>query len=145
MGYLSGDNGAGIRGRPRVPSPDRDYAEPATSAITSLRDDDLTERRHGYPNNFFLLWTRRKNRTTVEVRIHKSAPSSRRPCLALHRSAPPVQLPPNHRKSMSACRCHESVIANSNVTSKPRITPVRSIPAPREGACGEQGALNASS
>jgi hypothetical protein len=120
---------------PTLPPQRLSENKPATSAITSLRDIELTERRHGYQNNFFLLWTRPKNRTTVEVRIHTSAPSSRRPCLALHRSAPPVQLPPNHRKSISACRCDESVIANSNVTSKRRIKPVRSI------SCAPRGRL----
>jgi hypothetical protein len=132
-----------IRARCPHPSPKVRENKPATSAITSLRDGDPTERRHGYQNDFFLLWTRRKNRTTVEVRIHTSGPSSRPPCLALHRSTPPVQLPRNHRKSISAYRCDELVIADSNVTSKRWITPVRSFPAPREGACGEQGALSA--
>src|ERR1700692_1314155 len=67
--------------------------KPATSAITSLRDDEVTE-RHGYQNYFFSLWTRPLNRTTLEARIHTSARSSRQPCLTLHRCAPPVQRPP---------------------------------------------------
>jgi hypothetical protein len=50
-------------------------------------------------NYFFSLWTQPQNRTTLEARIHMSAPSSRRPCLALHRCAPPVQLPPTNGNS----------------------------------------------
>jgi hypothetical protein len=42
--------------------------KPAASAITSSRDDELTERRHGYQIYFFPLWTAPKSRTTVEVR-----------------------------------------------------------------------------
>lgn len=48
--------------------------KPAASAITSPRDDELTERRHGYQNYLFSLWTGPKSRTTVEVRTpHVSA------------------------------------------------------------------------
>jgi hypothetical protein len=47
-------------------------------------------------------------------------------------------LPPTTGKSISACRRDDLVIATVNVTPKRPITPVRSIPAPREGACGEQ-------
>ena len=77
-----------------------------------------------------------KNRTTMEVRIHASAPSSRRPCLALHRSALPVHCR-QPLECISACRRDELRVA-VNVTSKRRFTSLRSIPEPREGACGEQ-------
>src|SRR3984885_16264112 len=87
---------------------------PATSAVTFLRDIELNTTPSWLPKLFLLLWTRSENRTTLEVRTHTSAPSSRRLCLALHRFAPPVQLPPKHRKSMSACRSEKSVIAYSD-------------------------------
>jgi hypothetical protein len=61
---------------------------------------------------------------------HVSAVLPRRPCLALHRRALPVHLPPTTGKA-SAVGMMTWVIANGNVTSKRRITPVRSIPAPR--------------
>ena len=57
----------------------------------------------------------------------------------------------NHRKSISACRRDDSVTANGNVTSKATHQSVRSIPAFRGCACGEQkssceqSALSASS
>jgi hypothetical protein len=47
----------------------------------------------------------------------------------------------NHRKSISARPHDDSVIANGNVISKRRITPVRSIPAPRGGTRGEQKSM----
>jgi hypothetical protein len=47
----------------------------ATSVITSLREDEETERCHGYQRNLLNLSTRPKNRTTVGVSIHMSEPS----------------------------------------------------------------------
>jgi hypothetical protein len=44
-----------IRARCPHPSPKVRENKPATSAITSLRDGDPTERRHGYQTDFFLL------------------------------------------------------------------------------------------
>jgi hypothetical protein len=44
----------------------------------------------------------------------------------------------NHRESISACRRDDLGVATVNVTRKRRITPVRSIPAPRGSACGER-------
>jgi hypothetical protein len=74
------------------------------SATTSLRDDEVTERCHGYQNYFFSLWTRPPNRTTLEAGIHTSARSSRQPCLTLHRCAPPVQRPPTTGNSSALVR-----------------------------------------
>ena len=65
-----------------------------------------------------------------------SAPSSRRPCLALHWRVLSRASAANHRESISACRRDALVIATANVTSK--ATSVRNIPAHREGAGGEQ-------
>ena len=57
--------------RPRRSSENK----PATSVITSLRDDQETERCNGYQRNLLNLSTRPKNRTTVGLSIHMSAPS----------------------------------------------------------------------
>jgi hypothetical protein len=87
-----------------------------TSVITSLRDDELTERamvtkiifsRSGHGPKTVLLWKQ----------VHTSARSSRRPCLALPRCAPPVQVPPATGNS-SARRRDELGVANRNVTSE---------------------------
>jgi hypothetical protein len=111
----------------------------ATSAGTSLRDGEVTERRHGCQNNFFSLWTPPKNRTTVEVEINTSAPSfydgSAWRCTG---EFYPFASAANHRNSISACRRDDLGVANSNVTSKSMDPSVRSIPVPYEGACGEQ-------
>ncbi|MDX6461150.1 MAG: hypothetical protein QOE55_4847, partial [Acidobacteriaceae bacterium] len=42
------------------------------SVITSLRDDGLIERAMVTKNYFLSLWTRPKNRTILESRIHTS-------------------------------------------------------------------------
>jgi hypothetical protein len=44
----------------------------------------------------------------------------------------------NHKESISACQRNDLGVATVNVTPKRQITPVRSIPAPRVGACEEQ-------
>jgi hypothetical protein len=112
--------------------------KPAASAITSSRDDELTERRHGYQNYFFSLWTGPKSRTTVEVR-NSTRQCRLRDCPAwrMHRCAPPVHAP-STRKSISARRRDDLGVANSNVT--PEVTdhacPQHSRTPP--GACGEQ-------
>src|ERR1700738_3431125 len=84
----------GIHPPARCPRSVYEENKPATSAMTSLRDDEVTERCHGYQNYLFSLWTRPPNRTTLEARIQTSARSSRQPCLTLHRCALPVQRPP---------------------------------------------------
>jgi hypothetical protein len=131
-GGARGDKGTVPTLRPRSLSENK----PAASAITSSRDDELTERRHGHQNYFFSLWTAPKSHTTVEVRTPTSAPSSRLPCLALHRCAPPVH--PSSTPGISACRRDDLGVANSNVT--PEVTnhvcPQHSRTPP--GACGEQ-------
>jgi hypothetical protein len=58
--------------------------------------------------------------------------------LGLAPASPTRATAANRRKSISARRRDDFGVANENVTSKRRTTPVRSIPAPREGGCGEQ-------
>ena len=106
------------RRSPRSCGPDRgllvdlacDFAPPnlrrdeltPTSAVArrKSRDDEVTKRHHGYQRVPSVLKT---TRTNMEVRIHTSAPCSRRPCLALHRSALPVHCrqPPGKHQRMS--------------------------------------------
>jgi hypothetical protein len=104
--------------------------KPATSAITSLRDDEVTERCHGYQNYFFSLRTRPPNRTTLEAGIQTSARSSRQPCLALHRCAPPVQRPLTTGNSSELFGVMSWGLSNSNVTSE-----VTGQACPRHSAC----------
>ena len=58
----------------------------------------------GYQKNILPLSTRPKNRTNVGVSIHVSAVLPRRPCMALHRRALPVHLPPTTRIASSPRR-----------------------------------------
>jgi hypothetical protein len=107
--------------KPRLPSRRLSERKPVTSAITSLRDDERTERRHGYQKKTFLpLDTAQKPYYCGCKYPHVRAVSVRRPCLALHRRALPVTRASaaNHRRSISVCRRDDSVIANINVTSK---------------------------
>jgi hypothetical protein len=85
-----------------------------------MRDDEVTERCHGYQNYFSSLWTRPPNRTTLEARIQTSARSSRQPCLTSHRCAPPVQRPPTtgNSSALVGVMSDELGVANSNVTSE---------------------------
>jgi hypothetical protein len=100
------------------------------SAITSLRDEEVTGRAW-LPNSFLSLWTRPKNRTTVEVRTQTSAPFCHDgpawPCTGVLPRASAA----NHRKSISASRRDDlGRLQTIVVTSKQRIKPVRSFPAP---------------
>jgi hypothetical protein len=104
--------------------------KPATSAITSLRDDEVTERCHGYQKYFFSLWTRPPNRTTLEAGIRTSARSSRQPCSTLHRCAPPVQRPLTTGNSSALFGVMSWGVANSNATSE-----VTGQACPRHSAC----------
>jgi hypothetical protein len=109
-----------IRGNDAQARPRRlSESKPATSAITSLRDDEVTERRHGYQNNFLPslpLDTAQKPYYSGSKYPHVSTVLPRRPCLALHRRALPVQTAANHRESISACRRDDLGVANDHVT-----------------------------
>jgi hypothetical protein len=112
---------------------------PAVATAYPIPSKHLKARRHGYQRILrpLSLWTPSQNRTTVGLANHTSAPSlPRLPCLALHPCALPVHPPPTTAKA-SALASLMSGVANRNVTSKCRITPVRSIAAPREGAPAE--------
>jgi hypothetical protein len=62
----------------------------------SMRTSPVTERRHGYQNN---LDTAQKPYYCVSKYPYVSAVLPRRPCLALHRRALPVHLPPTTGKA----------------------------------------------
>src|SRR5271163_4903169 len=89
--------------------------KPAASAITSSRDDELTERRHGYQNYFFLLTmdSAQKPYYCGSNNPHTSAPSSRLLCLALHRCARPLH-PPSTPGKASALGCKQGALSASS-------------------------------
>jgi hypothetical protein len=109
-----------VSGRCHAPSQTLSENKSTASAITSSRDDEPTERRHGYQNYFFSLWTGPKSRTTVEVRpphvsaVFTTAMLGLAPVRSTRASAV------NPRKSISACRRDDLAVANSNVT--PEVT-----------------------
>jgi hypothetical protein len=100
--------------RPRRLSENR----PATSAITSLRDDEVTEGCHGYQNYFFLaLDTAPKPYYFGSKNPDVSAVFTTALLdLASVRSTRATAA--NHRQLISARRRDELAVANSNVTSE---------------------------
>ena len=105
--------------------------KPATSAITSLRDDEVTERCHGYQNYFFSLSldTAPKPYYFGNKNPHVSAVFTTALLdLASVRSTRATAA--NHRQLISACRRDELGVANSNVTSE-----VTGQACPRHSAC----------
>jgi hypothetical protein len=111
--------------RPRRLSEDK----PATSAITPLPDDEVTEptmvtkiifSRSGHGPQTVLLW---KQKSTRQRRLHDSLLD-----LASVRSTRATAA--NHRQLISACRPDELDVANSNVTSE-----VTGQACPRHSAC----------
>ena len=104
--------------------------KPATSAITSLRDDEVTERCHGYQKLLFLaLDTAPKPYYFGSRNPHVSAVFTTALLdLASVRSTRATAA--NHRQLISACRRDELGVANSNVTSE-----VTGQACPRHSAC----------
>jgi hypothetical protein len=105
--------------------------KPATSAITSLRDVEVTERCHGYQNYFFSLAldTAPKPYYLGSKNQHVSAVFTTALLdLASVRSIRATSA--NHRQLISACRIDELGVANSNVTSE-----VTGQACPRHSAC----------
>src|ERR1700739_4422900 len=95
--------------------------EPATSAITSLRDDEVTERCHGYQNYFLSLSlsldTAPKPYYFGSKNPHVSAVFT---TALLDRASvrSPRATAANHRQLISACRRDELGVANSSVRSE---------------------------
>ena len=131
--------------------------KPATSAITSLRDDEVTERCHGYQNYFFALWTRPPKPYYFGSKNPYVSAVFTTALLDLASVRSTRATAANHRQLISACRRDELGVANSNVTSEvtdhacpqhsacpaaPRLSQPWSAP---RGARGEQGTLSASS
>jgi hypothetical protein len=105
----------------RVPSTKIGEKKPATSAITSLRDDEVTERCHGYHNYFF--WLAQSLDTAPKPYYFGSKNPYVRAVfttalldLASVRSTRATAA--NHRQLINACRRDELGVANSNVTSE---------------------------
>jgi hypothetical protein len=109
-----------------------------TRGMTRSGKNNLeTAPSHGYQINRLPSCAQSQNRTTVRLRFRRfSVVLLRRPCLALHRCALPVHLPPPPG-NISACQLDDLGVANHKVASKRSNTPFRSIPAPREGAPAE--------
>jgi hypothetical protein len=105
-----------------------DHGGPRNHSVTApLRDGEETKRSNGYQRAFLAFSTRPLKPCYCATKNRYPAPSSRRPCLALHRRALPVQLPPT-TGIVSDCLRDDLGVAKAYVTVK-RITPFRSIPA----------------
>jgi hypothetical protein len=125
--------------RPRVESrahesPERADPEAIPEANTGAKAaNGLVMDAPGYQKNLFSLLKRPKNRTTVDVRIHTSAPSCHDSAARL---APvhSTRATANHRES--PCRLDDSVNPNRNVTVTDHARP-QYLCALR-AACGER-------
>jgi hypothetical protein len=101
------------------------------------RDDEVTKRHHGYQRIPSVFETAQKPYYYGSKHSHVSAVFT----TALFGSAPEHftrALLPTTGKASAHIGGITPVIPTVNVTPKRRITPVRGIAAPREGACGEQ-------
>jgi hypothetical protein len=94
---------------------DEYYDQKSGIGLTKMhpRDDEVTERRHGYQNYFFLALDTAQNPYYCGSRTHTSAPSYHDgPAWPLHWRTPPVHLPPATEKASALVGVMTSVIAN---------------------------------
>jgi hypothetical protein len=76
----------------------------AWNIVVSLRDDEETQRSHGYQRNLLNLSTPPKNRATVRLSIISQRRLATTALLGLAPARSTRASAANHRESVSACR-----------------------------------------